>query len=208
MAKEQNPGLRSIHEKLEAVYAKYDIDGICREHKLETFLKHDLREEAKFIDKMVKEIDSSTVFCHNDFRGSNILVTQPDDKILLCDMEYSRYGPRAGDLAALMYEWGHEFMDFNPRGIPSDEDIKQFIQLYVHEMNERQPGYIDKPKNSVDNITREVKAYFLFNSFFFMAFWAEKDTTVIASMSNKKEDDLVSFGKYFFAETFTNFQMF
>lgn len=192
LIKERTPNLTSIHSNLKFAYDNFDIEGLCRELKLEALTEHDIREEAKYVEKIIKEIDSSRVFCHNDFRGSNILVTQPGDKILLCDMEYSRYGPRASDMAILLVEWGRELFDFEPRDMTPDEVIKQFAQWYIDEMNRLKPGYSDDAKNSVDTITKEVKAYFLVNTFFILTFLLAKDAAIIAKMENTKEEDLVS----------------
>lgn len=184
--------MKSIYANLKSAYEKYDIEGIFRKHQLETFLKHDIREEAKFIEKLVNDIDSSTVFCHNDFRSSNILVTQPDEKILVCDMEYSRYGPRGVDFASIMSEWGFELFDYDYENFTSDDIIKAFVQYYVDEMDKLEPGYAHNPKNSVDNITKEVKAYILFYIFFFLSFFLSKEGSFISTMNTTKEDDLVS----------------
>lgn len=192
LAKERNPVIESICMKIEDVYAAHDVDGLCREHKLNLFLEHDIRKEAQLLAKLAEEVDSPMVFSHNDFRGSNILVTQPGKQVYVCDIEYSRYGPRAMDMATILVEWGRELFDFEVRQLPSDSVIEHFIEAYRREMERLQPGYLKSPKNSVEVIKKEVKIFFMLHRIFLLTFLMAKTEPLIAKMKNTKEEDLVS----------------
>jgi choline/ethanolamine kinase len=96
----------------EIAYQKFPINQLIEECNCETLKKHDLKKEIQWLKNCVKETNSPIVFCHNDFRGSNIMVTDPNnnnigdkkDRITLCDFEYSSYGYRGYDFGCIFSE--------------------------------------------------------------------------------------------------------
>ena len=75
----------------------YRINPDIREAAQELGLKHlsaiDLREELVELKLHLGQLEgkSGLVFSHNDFLGSNILVTKKESEVILIDAEYSGY---------------------------------------------------------------------------------------------------------------------
>ena len=62
-----------------------EID-LINELPLKTLKSHDLQTEFTYLMNVVEKLNSPIVFAHNDFRSSNILVTDSSD-VLLVDFE-------------------------------------------------------------------------------------------------------------------------
>src|SRR5699024_3437925 len=107
------------------------------------------------------------VFTHNDMLGTNLLLTEPDGKLLVIDFEYSSYGCRGYDLGVFLYQHGLEPNEYAKFAMPDDDILKQFICLYIEECENISPGYSDKQTNSLERILHETKLCMLV---FFM-FW-------------------------------------
>ena len=78
---------------------------LIEQYKLKTLIENPLENEVEWLKKAITGVNSQVTFTHNDFRGSNIMVTEPNDKIILIDFEYSSYGYRGFDFGTLIIEW-------------------------------------------------------------------------------------------------------
>ena len=76
----------------EKAVKKFPIEDMFNDFNLETLKKYDLKAEIQWLQKAMK--GSPIVFTHIDFRGTNVMVTELNDQIILCDFEYSSYGYR------------------------------------------------------------------------------------------------------------------
>ena len=146
-----------------------------------------LKKEFELFQKAFEKLEAPVVFCHNDFRGSNILVTEPDEKIVVVDYEYCAYGPRGYDLGYFIREWDKDAFEFKPIEALTDEVITNFVQLYIDGCELIQPGFSKKPKNSLTEIVKETKFGILSSSMFVLAFLAARDTTKERLLTNDKE---------------------
>lgn len=127
--KEKNPLLKSCQQKIIEAYADFDIDDIAKKNNLTLFLEHNLQTELENLAKILEKIDSPTALCHNDFRGSNILITK-DETVLVVDMEFISYGPRGSDMAKILSEWGKEMLDFSTDCLPEDAII-EMVSVFI-----------------------------------------------------------------------------
>lgn len=182
-------------------YAQSLIDEL--KYELHYLPHRDPREEYAQLDGWIAQLNCPEVFCHNDFRGSNILVTQlPDQPIVLTDHEYAAYGYRSHDLGFFIREWGYESHEFAAHGLPPDEIIQQLAQLYIEECDKISPGYSSKLANSPEIIVREIK---LFNARFFiflLSFFMKNQESYNSNSEFDSRENMVSiyinFSKYKF----------
>ncbi|CAG2180244.1 unnamed protein product [Oppiella nova] len=158
-----------------------DTKKLIDELNCETFKKHDLKTELEWLKKTVVAINSPIVFCHNDFRGSNIMVTKnnnnSNDEIVLCDFEYSCYGYRGFDLGTILVEWGRSMNDMTKlHDFLEDSAIESLLQHYIDE-SVRIFGqkYLENKNNSMDQLLREVKLFVLIGNIFFILFGIQND---------------------------------
>jgi thiamine kinase-like enzyme len=158
-------------------------------YNCETLKKCDLKQEIEWLKKCVEETNSPIVFCHNDFRGSNIMATESNnyndsenDKIILCDFEYSSYGFRGLDFGTIFAEWGKSWSDFlKPHDFPDDSLIKPFILTYIEEsVKIHDKEYSENKLNSVEQILKEVKVFTLVSNLF--------DVTIILKFDESLDD--------------------
>ncbi|KAI2802684.1 hypothetical protein BLOT_010143 [Blomia tropicalis] len=167
-------------------YETKDVTKLVEELNLEQFKRRDLKDEFENLAKYVSEYPTPKVFCHGDFRGSNILVLTDDpsktDQIVLCDLEYSSYGARGYDMAVFLSEWGLELFDFAKFQLPDDDVFINFASLYVDEAERQSPGYRTKPENQISVIVREIKLFILVNFMFFLSFMIKQEEPLIAHM--------------------------
>lgn len=165
----------------------FDLDKLYRDAKCSTLLAHDIKQELEWLKQAVLEVDSPVTFTHVDFRGSNIMITEPDDRIVLCDLEYSCYGFRGVDLGFLFYEWNREIADWVKYvEYPDDDTVTPFVKAYIEE-SIRLLGqtFADDPRNSVQHILREAKVFALVSVMFFI------------TMTLKAKDLIIDIGKPF-----------
>jgi thiamine kinase-like enzyme len=90
-------------------FEKFPIESMINSYKLMELMSTNLMREIEWIKKAIKTTKSPIVFCHNHFRGSNILIKQSEsnnERILFCDFEYSSYGFRGIDFGSLFANWG------------------------------------------------------------------------------------------------------
>ena len=159
-------------------FERFPIDKEIRELKCKTLIENDLWKELEWIWERMRSSESPVVFTHNDFRSSNIMITEPNDEVVICDFEYSAYGYRGWDLVNLMREWGRDQWDFKTMADlpPKDSVFGPKIQIYVDEC-ERIYGkkWSQNPINSVEHILKEIKIFLLCSCLFFSVFFLNMD---------------------------------
>lgn len=164
-------------------YDKLNAQSLIDELNLPN-LCNDPRVEFKKLIKIINDLHSPMVFCHNDFRGSNILVTKNSTQptILLTDVECSAYGYRSNDISNWITSWGYAAFDIEKHAMPSDDVLQYVISLYVDECDKIVPGYSNQPENAVSVIIKEVKIFQLLHSMFFIGFMMQSTDSFIASV--------------------------
>lgn len=190
-----------MRSMLNAGYKNTDVKALVEELDLKQFKNKELSEEFEEFETLIKNLNAPVVFCHNDFRGSNILVTEPNQKILLCDLEYSSYGARGFDLAVFLTEWGRELFDFNSLTMPETSVIENFVKLYIEACNEIVPNYASKPENQLAIVVNETKIFFLANFMFFLTFMFKQTESLIPQLPYDAKSKMV---KISFFVTITN----
>jgi thiamine kinase-like enzyme len=171
----------------EIAYQKFPINQLIEECNCETLKRHDLKKEIQWLKNCVKETNSPIVFCHNDFRGSNIMITKPNnnnigdkkDRITLCDFEYSSYGYRGVDFGTIFAEWGRNMNDYKTlHNFPENSLIKPFIKEYISEsIKIHGKEYSGNKQNSVEQILKEVKVFALVSNMFLITICFKTDET-------------------------------
>ncbi|XP_054157314.1 choline/ethanolamine kinase-like [Oppia nitens] len=121
-----------------AFEGSFDVKSMFEKYNCETLLTADMKSEVQFINELVVKANSPLVFTHNDFRSSNLLITESVDKsdgpIVVCDFEYGSYGYRGMDFMPILREWGRKQLDFSVDGIPHEDSvIRPLIEIYVDE---------------------------------------------------------------------------
>ena len=150
---------------------------LLEECNCETMMKYDIREDIHWIKNIIIKTGSPIVFCHNDFRGSNIMITESNNndnenkEMILCDFEYSAYGFRGFDFGAIFSEWGRTLNDYKTlHNFPEDSKIIPFIEEYITQSIEIfGKEYYDNKNNSVENILKETKLFTLVSNLFFIS---------------------------------------
>ncbi|CAG2100037.1 unnamed protein product [Medioppia subpectinata] len=186
-----------------------ETQTLIKELNLETLKTHSLKAEMDFLKQVVDECESPMVFCHNDFRSSNIMVLEDKDcndnineKVLFCDYEYASYGYRGHDLANMINEWGRSMEEFSkPHDYPKDSTLLPLIEMYVKE-SQRVLGnkFCDNKLNSVEHILKEVKTFALVISMFAILFCLKQDSRDKDSLDMDKKLTM-----QFSESAFTNF---
>lgn len=178
----------------ESAFKKFPINELIEEYNCETLKKYDIRHEIEWIKKRIIEIDSPILFCHNDFHAANILVTQPnnnsDERIVLCDFEYSGYSYRGLDFGTLFIEWGRGINDFMKIGdFPNQCITNLFFEEYIAEsVKIHGNGYSAKKSNSIEHLTREAKIFSLVSNLIFVVHILKTEETILGVEFDKKEN--------------------
>jgi thiamine kinase-like enzyme len=162
-------------------FNKFPIKDFINELNLETLKKYDLKDEIQWLKKTMEDIGSPNVFSHIDFRGDNIMATEPHDQIILCDFEYSSYGYRGFDFGSIAVEWNRHIDElFKAENIldkyPNDSQIKAILKPYVEE-SERIFGkkWSEDTINSMDQLVKEVKLFSMAANMFVVLFAIKND---------------------------------
>ena len=165
----------------EEAFNKFPIKDLINELNLETLKKYDLKEEIQWLKKTLEDIGSPNVFSHIDFRGSNIMIVEPNDQIILCDFEYSSYGYRGFDFGSIAVEWNRHIDElFKAENFlekyPNDNQIKTILKPYIEE-SERIFGkkWSEDRINSMDQLVKEVKLFSMVANMFIVLFAIKND---------------------------------
>ena len=162
-------------------YERFDIDKLVNELNLETYKNNDIKKELDWLKKVLIETKSPIMFTHLDFRGTNCMVTDPNDEIILCDFEYSCYGYRGFDFGSTMVEWNRKvdelFKSENQLDkYPDDEQIKSLLKPYINEsvkiLGKR---YLEDKINSMEQLVKEAKVFSLVADMFMILFCLKCD---------------------------------
>jgi aminoglycoside phosphotransferase (APT) family kinase protein len=172
----------------EEAVKKFPINDFIEEYNCETLKKYDLKAEIDWIKGAIERANSPVVFTHNDFRSHNLLITEPNDELVVCDFDFSRYEHRGSDFVCLIREWGRKPMEYKSiEGLPLESQFKPLIEIYVEEC-ERIYGksYSQNPINSVDHILKEVKTFLLFSYLFSTVNFMKEDEGSVEFMLTRK----------------------
>src|SRR5690606_1688860 len=90
--------------------------------------------------------------------------------LLLCDFEYCSYGARAYDITLYLSEWDNPISEVSESNMPSTEVIEHFLEFYLEGCDIYKPGYSKQPGNSLPELMREVKVYYLVYYMLFACF--------------------------------------
>ena len=150
-------------------YLKHPINQYIEEYNCETLKKYDLKTEIDWIKDVMKKSGSPVVFTHNDFRSSNLMITEPNDDLVVCDYDITCYGYRGYDFVSLMREWGRKQFEMRSiEGLPLDNQFRHVIEVYVEECQQiHGKSFSENKINSVDHILKEAKLFMLFGFLFF-----------------------------------------
>jgi len=180
----------------ETAYQNFPINDLIEECNCQTLKSYDLKQEIQWIKNVILQTDSPIVFNHNDFRGSNIMVTgvennnidEVKDKLTLCDFEYSSYGYRGIDFGTIFAEWGRTMNDYKTlHNFPEDSVIKPFIDSYIDESVQIHGiEYSADKKNSVEQLLKEVKVFTLVSNIFMVVICLKNDDSVEEFPIDKK----------------------
>ena len=180
-----------IVDGLTKAYEKLNLRKIAEENNLELLRSIDLLEEYYRIDDiLLNKINVQRVFCHNDFRSQNILVSKHNSKIHLIDIEFASYGYRPNDLVTLLMEWGVKAHVYR---IPEDNAIDYVCKIYLEEFDKIQPGYSTKKENSLKQLSKEIKVNVMRRCLFLISWFAEKDKSFPDAIPYDYKANLVSF---------------
>lgn len=113
--------------------------------------------------------------------------------MLFVDLEYSAYGPRSSDLATYINEWGYEPLEFEKQGLPTDDVLEMFAQMYIEECNKILPGYADKPENSLPTVVKEIKIMNLVYYLFSLSFTMKSKQNLVDAIPFDAKANMVSF---------------
>lgn len=182
-----------ITESFKIAYSECNAKALIEKVGAESFQKFDPQSEVKELIKHVEKLKSPSVLCHFDLRSSNILVRKSDQKVLLVDFEYSTYGPRGTDLASFINDWGHEPFEVEKKGLPADEVLEMFAQLYIEECSKIVPNYADKPENTLNTVVKEIKVMHMVLYMFYLSFMMKSKQSLIAAIPFDPKANMVCF---------------
>ena len=151
------------------IFQKHPINDFIKQYDCKTLSEDKLRAEINWVRDAIKGADSPVVFTHSDYRSSNLMVTEPDDELIVCDFDVTQYGYRGQDFVALVREWGRSNFERKPiEGLPlPDSELKPLIEIYVKESHRiHGKSYSENPINSVEHILKEVKIFLMFSQLF------------------------------------------
>ncbi|XP_044135837.1 choline/ethanolamine kinase isoform X1 [Bufo gargarizans] len=122
--------------------------SFTQEDLVEKFNKlksYNLEEEMKSLKLLLESTPSPVVFCHNDVQEGNILLlssrsSDPSDKLMLIDFEYSSYNYRGFDVGNHFCEWVYNyhhdewpFYKAQLSNYPTREQQLHFLRSYLLE---------------------------------------------------------------------------
>ncbi|CAG2105046.1 unnamed protein product, partial [Medioppia subpectinata] len=125
----------------------------------QTLDEFDLKGEIQWVLNYIGKHfgDSPLVFGHNDFRGSNIMVT--DKGLVLCDFDYSAYAHRGFDFGLFFSTFLTSDDNFEDT-FPLEPLIESFVKNYLNECQRLSTGGHKCP--DVQSMVREVKVFVMF----------------------------------------------
>ncbi|XP_054157315.1 uncharacterized protein LOC128955668 [Oppia nitens] len=175
-----NVPIKRSHNRFDEIDESYkiafegniDIKKIFETHKCETLLTADIKSEIQFIRGLIEKVNIPIVFTHNDYRSSNILITESVDKtdgpLVICDFEFVSYSYRGLDFMPLLREWGRKQFDMSNDGLPHDDSVlRPLIEIYLNECEKIYGKEFTANKlNSMDHMLYELKLSYLIYQLF------------------------------------------
>ena len=98
--KNTNWKTKLMEKSLDEAFKKFPLEKEIEQFNCETLKNNDLRAEMKWCEGVLAKVNSPIILCHNDFRSSNLMVTEPNNELVVCDFEYGGYGHRGGTLGS------------------------------------------------------------------------------------------------------------
>ena len=145
-------------------------------YELNALLGRDIKNELQWIAKKVVDFESPIVFCHNDFRMENTLLTE-DNELILSDFDFSHYGYRGYDLA-MFFNGFHKIVD-NKWEFKDESVIKQFIAFYVEQCEQIYgTEYSVNESNSVEHLLNETKLFLIVVQLFGVKWFVKNENFV------------------------------
>ncbi|CAG2102827.1 unnamed protein product [Medioppia subpectinata] len=124
--------------------------------------------ELSWLTTTIKQLNSPTVFSHNDCNRRNTLVREStvnnnqELDIYLIDFDWCNYGYRGIDIGQYFCSWGQKETDFGDGQFPADHQMLHFIDGYIDEMCKiHGNSYRELPINSRQTLTKEAKVFTL-----------------------------------------------
>lgn len=186
---------KEIEDKLNCGYAQQFTKKHIEEFNLTELQNQDLRKEFTYLKSLLKKVNSPIVFSHNDYIGTNILVTKPNTKLAIIDFEYSSYFSRAWDNAVFHAQWGIEPFDYDNLMLPEDSVLENFIKMYIDCFEKLKPGYSSNLENDLSKILKEVKLYTLLYLLYVMSAMLNTTESIIGAIPFDRKTNLVSIFK-------------
>ena len=167
------------HERLyKKAFEKFAIEKDLEKYNCKTLKENNLRKELDWIREQIERTESPTVFSHNDFRSSNILITEPNDEVVICDFESAAYSYRGVDFVPMMREWGRNQWDFKTIcDLPLEDSVfAPLVAIYIEECEGiHGKEWSQNPINSVQHILNETKVFLLNDCLFGILFFLSND---------------------------------
>lgn len=154
-----------IDKNYHEAYEKFQIDQLIDQLNLDCLKNNDIKYEIQFIKNVIIQLNSPIVFCHNDFRNSNILVRENNQthKLTICDFEYGYYGYRGFDLGFLFSNWGGRTL-LNEATTQDFDDSNYFYFLKCYKkacIRINGENYSKNQNNSLEKLINEAKVFHL-----------------------------------------------
>ena len=144
--------------------------------------------EFECLKRILAQVASPVVFCHNDLQEGNILYKESSDvprgwELVPIDFEYASYNWRGYDIANFFCEWVYEYHIDKPpyytaiiEDYPTREQQRAFCEAYLknYKGDSLDAGDTENEKNfnnEVDHLMLEADAYRL-ASHFFWGLWS------------------------------------
>ena len=166
----------SLVDDLEQFCDKNFVDKkeLFERYECKALLGCDVKNELQRIADKIIDFESPMVFCHNDFRMENILLTK-DNEPILSDFDFSHYGYRGYDFANLYFS-SNQIVD-NKWQFKDESNVKQFIASYVNQCEQIYgTEYSVNECNSVEHILIETKCVSLAIYLFYLRVLVKYDT--------------------------------
>ena len=192
-----------IEKSFEKVFKDPAFRKELEEFNCKSLLEKDIKPEIDWCRALIEKVSANAVvLTHNDFRSSNLMITEPDEEVVPCDFEYACYGYRGHDFVNLYREWGREQWDFKPDSVPlaNEETFGPFLQYYVEE-SERIHGkeWSSNPTNTVKHLFKEIRIHMLHSHLFGIMFMVDNNEQTENSFPMPRKLSMVSV-VYFFSK--------
>lgn len=179
--KDSNLLFEDMKGSIEFAYEHCKVNELAEELDLKSLKAVNVLTEYHALMNQIVALNAPVVFCHNDYRGSNLLVTE-DNKILACDLEYGGMGTRGYDFASILTEWGKKDLMDMPAALSDETVITNLVKMYIEECDKIVPGYSKAPENSLAAHLNELRLMLLANTLFFISLMMKQQESIIPTM--------------------------